>query len=246
MSYFLLSKEATAGKEVILRGEEARHLGYARRAYPGEEVKVQDTQGRRFAAQVLKVARNEVRLQILQEIEVPPESPLKIALFQALIAEQALDYILQKSTELGVTEIYLFPSEHSPYHFVGERLVKKFTRWQRICEEAAKQCERAKIPEVQFVADPERLKEKLTQYAARVILHPGAEQSLTAFLRAQNTLSSVGVVVGPEGGFSAQEVEILKNAPNVQVVHLGGRILRTETAVSCALALAQAIHGDLQ
>ncbi len=246
MPYFLLPQSVATGKEISLRGEEARHLGYARRAHLGEEVQVQDSHGRRFIAQILKVAREEVRLQILQEIETPPESPLNLALFQALIAEQALDYILQKSTELGVAEIYLFFSEHSPYHFIGERLVKKLTRWQRICEEAAKQCERVKIPEVQFMVNLEAIKEKLGQYTASIILHPGVEQSLSAFLVTQKVLQSIGIVVGPEGGFTEREVAILKQAPNMQVAHLGKRKLRAETAVSCALALAQAQHGDLQ
>lgn len=245
MSYFIIQHQVSIDKEIVLQGQEAQHLGYARRTRKGEVVKIQDPQGHRFAAKVAAVRRDEVRLQVLKEVAVPEEPKFKIGLFQALVSEQSLDYILQKATELGVSEIYLFHAQHSPHHFKGERLVKKISRWHRIVSEAAKQCERVKIPQLQFLLTFNEAVSKMGKYKVSVILHPEASLSLTEFLKEHNGLESLGVGIGPEGGFSASEIETIDEIKSIKVVHTGPRILRAETAAVSAIAITQAFCGDL-
>ncbi len=151
MSYFLANHILKIGTEQTITGEEVVHIAQARRIKVGEHINLQGPDLRRFNTQVITVNRHTITVKVLEEIEPPPEPTLKVILFQALVHEQALDYILQKSTELGAATIVIFPSANTPTQFHGERLMHKLERWQKITLEAAKQCDRLLPPTIEFL-----------------------------------------------------------------------------------------------
>lgn len=242
MSYFLVEASLQEGKEYKVQGEEAQHLT-ARRVKKGERIYLQDKNKRRFEVEVRDVGRREVTVHTLQEVAVPPEPKLQITLFQSFIAEQALDYILQKSTELGVTSIVLFYSEHSP-HQLGEKLERKLLRWHTILNEAAKQCDRKEAPQLEFIVSHEKLLEKMQTMDVLLFLDPQGQTDL-AEIKIDKS-GAVGIIVGPEGGLNKDEVSIFSALPNVHAVGLGPRLLRAETASTAAVAIVQNLWGDLK
>jgi len=126
----------------------------------GEHIHLQGPDLRRLNTQVVVADRRAIKVKVLEEIATPPEPTLQITLFQALVHEQALDYVLQKSTELGASRIVLWNAARTPTRFEGEKLIHKLERWKKILEESAKQCDRVQGPELEFVVNFETMCER--------------------------------------------------------------------------------------
>lgn len=238
MSYFLSEENLQTGMTITVSGDEARHIALSRRAKVGDTIGLQGPDHQRFITRIHAIGKNSIKLAVEEKVATPPESSLHLILFQALIAEQALDIILQKSTELGVTDIVLFPSKHSPSDFT--LAPKKLPRWKKIILEAAKQCDRA-IP--LQIGLTNSLQEAATQAQSLDhlwLLNPASSSKPT-----QNAIKSAGLFVGPEGGFSEEEIKLLSALPSCNTIGLGPRILRAETAAIAGVSLLQFLYGDL-
>ena len=168
--------------------------------------------------------------------EVSRESPLDIVLVQALASSDKMDWIIQKAVELGVTGIIPVQAARSVLRLAGERADKKLEHWRRVVIAACEQCGRNRLP---FVAPVQSLAACLAQTskAARWVLAPGGER-LSAV---QPVPASIHLFVGPEGGWSDEELALHADS---QAISLGSRVLRTETAGLAALAALQARAGD--
>lgn len=235
MSYFLSQRPLQTEQEVELTGEEVVHL-FARRARVGERVDLQGPDFKRFRCEVIKVGLRSVRLRVLTEVAVPAEPVVPITLLQALVNEQALDFILQKSTELGAFKIILFNAANTAAKLTTERVERKLPRWQKILWEAAKQCDRLKPPQLEFVPEFNELLGRVTDLDQLIVLDIAGEKfSQSTVLRSK----SVGIAIGPEGGFTAGEIEKFKAFPHHQLMSLGPRLLRAETAAIAGLAICQ-------
>lgn len=278
MSYFLANNILKTGAEQTITGEEVVHIAQARRIKIGEHINLQGPDHRRFNTEVIaadrhaergslgrSASRRAITVKILEEISTPPEPKLKVILFQALIHEQALDYILQKSTELGAATIVIFPSENTPTQFHGERLIHKIERWQKIALEAAKQCDRVQTPELQFAVDFEEAVERAKKVEKILVFdqrghpfdltsdHPkpllekeGKSPTISSPFEGEvGRGRSIGIFIGPEGGFTPEELTTLRALPNATAVRMGPRILRTETAATAAIAIVQTLFGDM-
>ncbi|MDO8505299.1 MAG: 16S rRNA (uracil(1498)-N(3))-methyltransferase [bacterium] len=245
MPYFLFEKSLEIGREYTITGEEAHHIAQVRRARVGEYIILQGSDELRFRACVLSVSRHSLTVKVAEKIEVPPEPTFSITLYQALTSEQPLDYILQKSTELGVSRVVLFHSAYSPYRFEGDRLRKKIERWGKILQEAAKQSERVRPPELAWQNDFEGVLAQVREEHICVLDETGAE-TFNTLAKKQKNISSLSLLVGPEGGFSKEELIELRALRNATIIKMGPRVLRAETAVTAAVAIAQALFGDFQ
>lgn len=249
MSYFFSKKDLKIGEEFALSGEEAGHLILSRRIKVGEKIKVQDVAQRRFLAEVLAAGRGELKLRVLAELPVPAEPALAITIFPALIKEKQLDFILQKSTELGAHAVHFFNAANTPLN-LSELSEHKLTRWQKICQEAAKQSERVSIPALDFSANLSEVIKRATGLDLLLILDVSGKEKVSALLeklKQQNLAAPkfLGIIIGPEGGLTEQELAECQKLSNAHLIKLGPRVLRAETAAIAALAIVQALFGDL-
>jgi 16S rRNA (uracil1498-N3)-methyltransferase len=228
------------GKQTVtLTEDEARHLREVLRLKPGDEVSVFDGEGKEFRASVTEARRESATLELENEINpARPESPLQITLAVALLKGEKFDLVVQKATELGVTKVLPLITRHADIKLRDQAdAAKRVTRWQRIALEAAKQSGRAVVPEVSLpIALESAFKNPCLLFSERG--GQGLEQIL-------EPLGSVTAIVGSEGGWSDEELEQAR-AAGAQIVTLGGRILRAETAAITAAALQQHRFGDLK
>ena len=222
---------------VTLTADEARHLREVLRLKPGDEVSVFDGAGKEFRARVAQARREFAELELDEEIEpARPESPLQLTLAVALLKGEKFDLVVQKATELGVTKIVPLITRYADIKLRDESdATKRVARWQRIALEAAKQSGRAVVPEV-----------TLPNPFASVLKNPcllfseNGGHGLT-----QIDTDTVTAVIGSEGGWADEELDQAR-AGGAQIVTLGGRILRAETAAITVAALLQHRFGDLK
>ncbi len=236
MPYFLASEPILKNSEFELEGEEAFHLKLSHRVQVGEQVKIQDPNGVRYVCEVVKVGTKTLRLKSLQQLVVPEEPVPHVTLFQSLVSEKALDFILQKSTELGANAIVLFYPDHVAAKLSLERQALKAKRYQKILWESAKQSERVRPPVLFIAATMQELFFQLKVLDIVLVLDKSGVKFNPSHIE---TVKNIGVVVGPEGGWSLPELEKFKSLSNSQVISLGPILLRAETAALAALVLAR-------
>jgi 16S rRNA (uracil1498-N3)-methyltransferase len=224
-------------KLVTLTADEARHLREVLRLKPGDEVSVFDGEGKEYRAQVVQARREFAELEFGEEIATArPESPLQITLAVALLKGEKFDLVVQKATELGVTKIVPLTTRYADIKLRDESdATKRVARWQRIALEAAKQSGRAVVPQVSLPA------------AFASVLDGNcllfSERGGHGFTPVET--DKITAIIGSEGGWSDEELDQARTA-GAQLVTLGGRILRAETAAITAAALLQHRFGDLK
>lgn len=234
--------DAFKDQTVTLATDEARHLRDVLRLKAGDEVYVFDGRGREFRAQVVNTTRDASELRIEAEVEpAKPESPLRLDLCVALLKGEKFDLVVQKATELGVNRVTPVITRYADIHLRDEAdAVKRVGRWQRIALEAAKQSGRAFVPEI---SAPVAF-DKVAVQGLGVMFSERGGDSLES-VKNQAALRAVTALVGSEGGWSDEELESAR-LRNFQVITLGGRILRAETAAITVTALLQHLFGDLR
>lgn len=220
MNYFQCEGVFEVGKEYTITGEVFTHIAQARRVKPGEKVTVQDESLKRFMAEIVTVEKRELIVHIIEEIPTPPEPAHFITLIQAMISEQNVDLILQKTTELGVSHIVLFHADHSPHTLNKERLAHKTERWQKILVAACEQSGRARAPRLTIAAS---LSDAITYTRGTLVM---LEHGAVAL---DSTHADTTLLVGPEGGFSQEEITLAKEK-GAALASLGPYTLRAETA----------------
>jgi len=224
-------------RTITLTADEARHLREVLRLKPGDEVSVFDGEGREFRARVAQARREFAELDLDEEIEpARPESPLQITLAVALLKGEKFDLVVQKATELGVYKVVPLMTRFADIKLRDESdATKRVARWQRIALEAAKQSGRAVVPQVEGPSPFESaLKNPCFLFSEK------GGHGLTQIIT-----DKVTVIVGSEGGWSDEELDEAR-AAGAQIITLGGRILRAETAAIAATALLQNRFGDLK
>jgi 16S rRNA (uracil1498-N3)-methyltransferase len=231
MSAFLLQPENVDGEFAVLGGDEAHHV-YVRRYKVGDEIDAIDGNGCGYQMRIVAMERGQVRGQILARRREWGESPVQLSLAPALIKGQRFDFVIEKATEVGVRRIAPLLTERG---VVRQGKGNKEVRWQRLIEAAAKQCGRCRLPTLDA---PMSLDASIAalQIETDVLLMAAPEDAdidLHAFMQAK-TPGRVGLLIGPEGGFSPAERTLAREAA-VHSFCWGERTLRADTA-SIALA----------
>jgi 16S rRNA (uracil1498-N3)-methyltransferase len=235
---------------VVLSDEESRHLRDVLRLRAGDEAYVFDGEGREFACVVAEAGgrRGAALLEVRERVEPPsPESPLELTLAVALLKGEKFDLVVQKATELGVTLVIPVSTKRSDVRLRDERdATKRVERWRRLALEAAKQSGRACFPAVAaprafetFVSEEPRAD------SPRVLFAERGGAGLDALAAASQRPTNVTALVGPEGGWDDEELELAR-ARGWTLVTLGGRTLRAETAALTVCVLLQHLFGDLK
>jgi 16S rRNA (uracil1498-N3)-methyltransferase len=242
MRRFTLAPERLAGGRVTFDAEESRHLTRVLRLAPGDTVVATDGAGRDYTVRLESVGA-EATGTVLAEAAGVAESPLAITLVQGVPKGDRMEGIVRAATELGVARVRPALCERTIVRLEPARWRERARRWQRVAREAAKQCGRAVIPEVEL---PRPLGECLAGEPANLAwcLWESGGLPLGEALAAARTPRSAVVMVGPEGGLAAAEVTTARSR-GLTVVSLGPRVLRTETAGPALVAILQSRFGDL-
>jgi len=243
---------------VTLATDEARHLRDALRLKIGDEVYVFDGAGKEFQCRIEDSRRDTARLKIVGEVApARPESPLQLTLAVALLKGEKFDLVVQKATELGVARVMPVVTKLADIRLRNESdAAKRVARWQRIALEAAKQSGRAVVPEVSSPVSFQSLLQTHSTSASlsgsplsliRLLFSERDGRSLNASLAppAHAGGSDMVALVGSEGGWTDEELVAARDA-GWQIVTLGGRTLRAETAAIAVAVLLQHIAGDLK
>ena len=237
--------------QVTLSEEESRHLRDVLRLRAGDEAHVFDGEGREFLCIVADVGgrKSAARLEVREAVEPQsPESPLELTLAVALLKGEKFDLVVQKATELGTARVVPVETKRADVRLRDERdASKRVERWRRLALEAAKQSGRARVPAVEEPAAFTRfIKRAPRAHEARVLFAEGGGASLDSLLTATDERpTAVVALVGPEGGWEQEEIELAR-AHGWAIVTLGGRTLRAETAAITVCALLQHLYGDLK
>lgn len=237
MAKFFVNPENVLEEEVLITGPDVNHIKNVLRLVEGKEILINDRQGNDYKCIISKIESNVITAHIEEHFMIESEPPVQTTLFQALIKGEKMEFVIQKGVEIGVTTIVPIMTERCVVKLESEKkLQNKLDRWQKIAESAAKQSKRGVVPQI---LSPMPYKEALAYSKANLDANciPFENEHAHHLKTFLNTLSvgSIGVFIGPEGGFTEDEIaEAMKY--NVSSVTLGKRILRSETAGLVTLA----------
>ena len=238
MHHFFISSEAVKDGRITITGPDVNHIKNALRMRAGETLLITTSAEEDFRCRILSIEEKQVEAEILSR-EESRELPMRFYLFQGLPKGDKMEWIIQKAVELGVYQVIPVATKNTVVKLDAKREKAKLERWQAIAESAAKQSGRGRIPQVGKILG---FQEAL-QWAAsldRAWIPYEKEEGMEATRRELAALSgevtSVGIFIGPEGGFDEEEIRQAREA-GIQPISLGKRILRTETAGLAMLSL---------
>jgi len=228
------------GSEIELPPGAAHHVLRVLRLQPGQALTLFDGKGGEHGAELAHVSPRAVAVCVGEYRDIERESPLTITLVQGLAAADRMDYVVQKAVELGVAEIAPVMGTRSVARLEGTRATRRVEHWRQVVVAACEQSGRNRLPNVRAPCALSTWLGAPSPARLRVLLAPEAAVSLADLARPGG---AVELLVGPEGGFTAEESAAACGA-GYRPVHLGPRILRTETAGAAALAAMNALWGD--
>ena len=238
MHQYFCEEELKVGERYEFTKEQAHHVGTVLRMNDEEVRLVHGSKG--FFAMV-HVDGKKVYADVLREDERYNELPINVTLCMALIRREKMEFVLQKATEIGVTKIVPFASSRCVVHARKEKSDKQMIRQRTILQEAAAQCKRNRVPELTEVVKFEDIFK--VEGDIRLAAYENAYGSAKRITDHLASKRSVVVVIGPEGGFSPDEVELLQQN-GYSPVTLGKRILRAETAALFACSVISEYYGE--
>ena len=242
MDRILLGRVAEINQEVIIEGPLLEALRF-QGGRMGQIVTLTDAGGRDFRARVLRLSATKASLLIFDRFLLPTESGVEIVLLQALPEKERMEWIIQKTTELGISTLIPFKSTRSISLEEREAKQKKAHRWQEIAVKAVQQSRRARVPRVEAYRSFNKALKACEGESLKILLWEKTGEPLKQVLK-QHAARKICAMVGPEGGFTEEEVAQAGDAGFIPV-KLGRRILRTETAAITLVALLQYELGDL-
>lgn len=220
------------GNSITITGEDVKHISRVLRLAPGDEITLCDGRGSECLAVIRSIGKDAVECDCGETVPCKSEPSVSVTLYQGLPKTGKMETIAQKCVELGVSEIVPMLSRYCVVQ-PKESFSGRIERWQRVCEEAAKQSRRGMIPQVLPLVKTERI--DLSGYDLALVAYENEQTvSLKAALAGFGG-KHIAILIGPEGGFAEEEIRLLCER-GAKSVSLGSRILRTETAGMAMLA----------
>ena len=246
MRNFYIEPAALKNPIIAIEGSEVQHIKNVLRLKPGDSIHLFDGQGFEYEADIQRLLANRVEIRIRHKYPATRESPIQIAVAQALLKEKKMDRLLRHLCELGITHWVPFISERSVSRPDPGRLTAREGRWFKIVKESCKQCQRARLPVIIKTMTFEDVMDYGQSCDLKIVFWENESLALNSLIRTSRApaLQKILLILGPEGGFSDLEIEKVK-AAGFLVAGLGPRILRAETATIAACTLVQYLFGDM-
>ena len=245
MARFFLPRNKIQEGRGIIDGQELEHLRKSLRLVPGDHITVFDDIGWEHEAIIRAFAPEKGEIELLRSYQAERESSLEITLALGLTKGEKMDFAVEKATELGVQTIIPFISAYTVPKLDQKKIEKRVGRWQKIALSAAKQSGRTRIPEILAVRDlKELVKQSFPNSVKLLFWEKETERTLNDVRKGETVVGSVVIAIGSEGGFSEEEANMARQY-GFNLVGLGPRILRAETAAVTAMSLVQFLWGDL-
>ncbi len=243
MRRFYIPETDASGRTDIITGSDARHIRNVLRMQPGDPILLFDGSGSDYHAEIVALSPNRIEVVIKEKHPSKTESHLEIILAQAVLKDRKVDEIIRQITELGVTTVIPFLAHRSVSRPDPEKFTARKIRWQKIAREALKQCGRSLVPDIRDVVSFEEMLAQTRTAQAKILFWENEPTPLTSWRKPFNQ-KSVAVIMGPEGGFTEEEVARAASF-GYQTAGLGPRILKADTATVTACALVQYLLGDM-
>lgn len=209
-------------------GQEVKHINVLRHNI-GDEIKINE-----YVCKIKHIDKKSITCKILKKAEKQGVPVNKITLFQALLKSDKMEWVIQKSAEIGVSKVCPIETKNIVVKLDSKDKIKKVERYNKISREASKQCGRTDVvPVVEVGTFDNIIKEKLQDFDAVFFAYEAEENSLRNAIeniKRTKSIKNIALIIGPEGGFDKEEVEKITKLDNVYSVSLGTRILRAETA----------------
>ena len=246
MSKFFIPKENIKEDTITITGGDVVHISRVLRMGRGDMLTLCDGKGMDYEAEIENITADCIECGIVKKQKSNSEPDIKVTLVQGIPKASKMDYIIQKTTELGISRIIPCTLARCVVKLENRKAEEKKTeRWQKISEEAAKQSGRGIIPEVSMPMSLDRVIDEIC--GCDIVFVPyecEEENNLRDVLTSCPNPKNAAFIIGPEGGFDISEIEKIRNA-GITTVTLGKRILRTETAGEAALAMIMYEIGDI-
>ena len=244
MNRFYIDVDSASADPLFLSPEDEHHARDVLRLKQGDQVEI-ILSGSRYAAIITDLANGHIRLKRGEALP-STEAALSVTLFQGLPKGDKMEWIIQKAVELGVRQIVPVQMSRSVVHLKPQDIPKKLDRWTRIAREAGKQSGRCILPQVLSPVPSAQLSSLFGNLDAIAVPWEGCRtMGPKAFAENHPGLSSLGIVIGPEGGISQEEIEAFQKAGCIPIT-LGPRILRTETAGLSAISAFLSLYGEME
>ena len=238
MHRFFVEPSQIGEKEIVITGPDVNHIRNVLRMRAGEELLAADGQGSEYRCILRELQDSEIRAEICRKLSGSAELSSRITLFQGLPKSDKMDFIIQKCVELGVFRIVPVTTKRTVVKLDAKKEESRRKRWTAVSESAAKQSGRGIIPEISGVQSFREAVEEAGELDVCLIPYEKAEDMARTreILSGISAGASIGVFIGPEGGFEEEEVREAMEA-GARPITLGRRILRTETAGMAVLAM---------
>lgn len=241
MPRFFVKTEQIKEKQIIIIGEDVKHIKNVLRKQIGDKLEIcnQET-GNTYKCEIVEIKEKEIINNIIEETS-NTESKIKVDIYQGLPKADKMELIIQKSTELGVNSIIPVNMKRCVVKLDDKTENKKIERWQKIAESAAKQSGRNMVPQIHKIIKVEELASLAENYDSVIVCYENEKinslkSQLLKLKEQKNSDIRIAVVIGPEGGLEEKEVDYLKQN-GAKIVTLGSRILRTETVALNLLSI---------
>jgi 16S rRNA (uracil1498-N3)-methyltransferase len=244
MQKFLIPHKNINGNRAIIQGQDAKHIAKVLRMRSKDTILFTDGNGRDFFSTITKISSNEVNLVIDKTFNSKSESPVRITIFQGMLKDNKMDTLVRHLTELGIyawTPLFCERSIPSPDK---KRIESRLKRWEKIAIEALKQCNRSIIPKINKPVTFSDMIKNSSLFDLKITFWENAAFPISELNQRKKNIKKIGILIGPEGGFSKEEATLAENA-GFTICSLGPRILRSETASITACSLIQHYFGDI-
>jgi len=254
MNRFFVKPEYIENDVVEISGDDFNHISNSLRLKKGDKIIISIGDGYDYIVRLVNFKESSVSGQIIEKKSNQTEPSINIDLAQAIPKNRNIEFVIQKGTEIGVNNIIPLETERTIVKLSKSKEKRRIERWQTIAEESAKQSQRGNVPRIEGLVsfdNKEKLEELLNKYDRVLVLYAGeTSKNIKDTIKnyKKNKIGNILLFIGPEGGFTKQEIELLENSVSstkVETISLGPRILRTETAGIVALSAILYEFGDL-